>query len=360
MRWSLVSTGWTRHHWHQDSNGFATMVNIKSGQKWWYIGTPRSDMPVSQQDGGIDQLLKGFDLNGSNVGRLDVDVVVLQPRDWLPHTLHAVVTPKPTVVSGGHFLCKTTMRATCFALYDDFIAAEYITNIDHFDASTMLLSRIMLFYHQSFLKKTKTSRVKDHLPNLLDFEEVVDLFTFCNLMELFGVLCPWQYEPEYNPTDAQSRRRAMKNRKRARQIKNWFFANHRLRFNGISVSPDDAINYLDHSFLGQQASALRNYKHQAVNDTLRNYIGGNTIEGKNPKTEERAVDAAITRCLQTSPAFPYYKPDSSNSFNWIKPRFTIETLAEPTEREVSLRYQNFGKLTDLNCNSRQNHQWEYT
>ncbi|KAG6914630.1 hypothetical protein DXG01_016215 [Tephrocybe rancida] len=83
VRWSLASSGWTLHQWHEDSNGFATFIKVVSGEKWWFIGTPRLDQPPSRQPGGIRRLLDDFDLEGSNEHLLDVEAVVLTPSDML-------------------------------------------------------------------------------------------------------------------------------------------------------------------------------------------------------------------------------------------------------------------------------------
>ncbi|KAG6904386.1 hypothetical protein DXG01_010461, partial [Tephrocybe rancida] len=280
MRWSLVSSGWTQHHWHQDSNWFATIVTVRSGLKWWYIGTPRRDSPVSKQNGGIDRLLKGFDLEGSNADRLDVDVVVLKPRDWL------FLTPEP----------------------DDYMAL-----------------------------------VRDHLPNPLKFEGVIDLFCLCNLMELFGILCLWQYSYECTPAERQSRRRAMKNRKRARQLKDWFFANHCIKYNGISVDPEQAIDDLDYSFLAQQAKALRNYKCQARNDPNAPNLWGNTFAIMDDK-----VDEAITRCLLASPAFGPYRRSTGETFDWTGPSFTIEKSPKPRKLDTTINGATYDDIHYFN------------
>ncbi|KAG6903880.1 hypothetical protein DXG01_014198, partial [Tephrocybe rancida] len=112
MRWSLVSTGWTQHRWHEDSNGFATFIRVETGMKWWYMGKPKADLPASHRSGGIQRLLDGFDLDACNSDRLDIEVAVVDVQDMLfmrPNTLHAVITPKPSVIKGGHFLATATL-----------------------------------------------------------------------------------------------------------------------------------------------------------------------------------------------------------------------------------------------------------
>ncbi|KAG6904110.1 hypothetical protein DXG01_012547, partial [Tephrocybe rancida] len=51
MRWALTSSGWTQHRWHQDSDGFATVVTIQSGMKWWYIGSPQKGTDPPRDSG---------------------------------------------------------------------------------------------------------------------------------------------------------------------------------------------------------------------------------------------------------------------------------------------------------------------
>ncbi|KAG6906717.1 hypothetical protein DXG01_012460 [Tephrocybe rancida] len=281
MRWALASSGWTQHRWHQDSNGFATVVTVQSGMKWWYIGSPRKGIDPSQDSGGILCFLDGFDQDESNSSHLDVEVMVLTPSDWLflkPQTFHAVITPIPTVVNGGHFIASVTVCETCFGIYDDFIAGRFITNTEHHKASFTLLSHLLVLYHKSFLHPGPDDIMEsiiNHIPDVSPSAGVTDLFCFCHLFELYGVLCSWQYNMDDSVAAALSRRHVIKNRKLAQEIKEWFFCHHDLKvLNGVLTNPSHVWVMLDHKFLAQQCQALLTLKAKADQGLQGRYVVG--------------------------------------------------------------------------------------
>ncbi|KAG6913938.1 hypothetical protein DXG01_003397 [Tephrocybe rancida] len=340
MRWALASSGWTQHRWHQDSNGFATVVTVQSGIKWWYIGSPRKGIDPSRDSGGILRFLDGFDLDESNSSRLDVEVVVLTPTDWLflrPQTFHAVITPVPTVVDGGHFIASVTIRETCFGIYDDFIAGRFITNTEHHKASFTLLSRLLILYHKSFLHpgpEDIMESVINHIPDLSSSAGVIDLFCFCHLFELYGVLCSWQYNVDDSVAAALSRRHVIKNRKLAREIKEWFFCHYDLKvFNGAPTSPSHARVVLDHKFLAQQCQALLTFKVKADQGPKGTYVVGEFTFKRD------ALRKAIRRCLKNNPdALAYFEsPGTEFSFNWDKRMaFTVHKKRSPIPMQENI------------------------
>lgn len=65
-----------------------------------------------------------------------------------PGTVHAVVTPEPTICRGGHFYATSTVRDTVYGIFHTFAAYTYITNAVHKAASEKLLSRMLIYiYH---------------------------------------------------------------------------------------------------------------------------------------------------------------------------------------------------------------------
>ncbi|KAG6906050.1 hypothetical protein DXG01_016125 [Tephrocybe rancida] len=330
MRWALASSGWTQQRWHQDCNGLATVVTIQSGMKWWYIGSPREDSSISQEAGGISRFIGGFDLDESNSSRLDVEVAVLTPSDWLflrPQTLQAVITPLPTVVNGGHFLATSTIRETCFGLYDDFIAGRFITNTNHSSATLTLLTRLLLLYHNSLLNPGRDDVMQTfigHIPDVSTSDGVIDLFCFCNLFEIYGVLCSWQYDADDSVAAVLSRRHVIKNRKLAREIKDCYARGH-----------------LDDNFLAQQCKALLSFRMAVDKDPRSKYIVG---EFDVPRD---LLSTALRNCLRNNPtALAYFDdPETEVTFNWDKHySFTVHKKALPIPRTENIDGLTYGDI----------------
>ncbi|KAG6886587.1 hypothetical protein C0992_003268 [Termitomyces sp. T32_za158] len=329
MRWSLATTAWAQHKWHADSNGFATFIKVETGTKIWFIGTPKRNLSPSLLSGGIERILGRFDLDGVNSDTLDIEAVVLTPNNLLfmrPNTLHAVVTPLPSVVRGGHFYATSSIRATCYGIYDDFVTGIYITNTSHSAASNLLISRLMDFYFLELTTNTgdegQTSQ-EGHCPDLENFPEVIDLFTFLHLIELSNVISYWNYEESTTPASVESRLRAIQNRRLARKLKRWFFARYSL--NGLDPAAT-AEEVLDHKFLAQQAKALLNYKTLATERGKdKDGVEGIIITGQINITPE-VLDQAIRDCLANTRAYDYYiKSDMETcTFAWCEPYHSIK------------------------------------
>lgn len=241
-----------------------------------------------------------------------------------PNTLHAVVTPLPTVVHGGHFYATSSIRATCYGIYDDFVAGVYITNTSHSAASNLLISRLLAFYcRMSTGQVGMDNSQEDHCPDLENFQEVIDLFTFLHLIELSNVISYWNYEEFTTPASVGSRLKAIKNRSLARTLKQWFFARYSLDGLDPTVTAEEV---LDHKFLAQQAKALLNYKTLATERGKdKDGVEGIIITGNIDITPE-LLDQAIRDCLANTCAYDYYiEPHmKSCTFAWCQPDYSVK------------------------------------
>ncbi|KAG6912078.1 hypothetical protein DXG01_000855, partial [Tephrocybe rancida] len=85
-----------------------------------------------------------------------------------------------------------------------------------------------------------------HVPDVSSFEQLVDLFCFCNDFEVFNVLSEWEYLDEFSVESVKAHRRAINHRKRAREIKEWFFCNYHLALNGEALPLEKARLSFDH------------------------------------------------------------------------------------------------------------------
>ncbi|KAG6904158.1 hypothetical protein DXG01_012180, partial [Tephrocybe rancida] len=122
------------------------------------------------------------------------------------------------------------MCETCFGIYDDFMVGRWITNTAHNKASSALLHHLLSLYHVNLLHPGP----EDH--------------------------------------KVQARRHAIKDRKLARQIKDWFFCHHDLVLHGVPLHPSHAQDLLDHQFLAQQCKALSTFKQRVEADPNSPYL----------------------------------------------------------------------------------------
>ncbi|KAG6877270.1 hypothetical protein C0993_008964 [Termitomyces sp. T159_Od127] len=238
MRWSRVATSWAHQKWHIDSDGFATFIQVEFGTLLYFIGNPKRNLPRNLLLGGIDRFLGKFNPEQTNSDILDIEFVILQPGNLFfvhPTTLHAVVNPVPTIIRGGYLYATSSIWATCYEIHDNFVAGSYITNTSHTAASNSILSRLLDFYYRELVAGTgergeviETDRRSVHLPDMRNFQEVVDMFTLLHLIELSNAISNWNYQDSSSPAAVENRLEVIRNRRLARQIKKWYFAEYLL------------------------------------------------------------------------------------------------------------------------------------
>ncbi|KAF8069143.1 hypothetical protein FPV67DRAFT_1401550, partial [Lyophyllum atratum] len=144
MRWAIASTGSAYHFWHYDADGLMTFIKVLTGIKFWYIAVPKNgDFSIFMQP----DIMTKMELDESNRELWDVYVLVLHPGTTLimrPTLPHCVVTPEPSLCSGGHFIAVSTIPYTVVGAYHHFISAKSYTNTNHFEASHSALMRLLV------------------------------------------------------------------------------------------------------------------------------------------------------------------------------------------------------------------------
>lgn len=79
MRWGLAATSHAHHLWHIDCNGFATVIKVKTGLKWWVVGRPKSSSTFSS----ISCYLDNYELDSINDSKWDLEAILLLPGSTL-------------------------------------------------------------------------------------------------------------------------------------------------------------------------------------------------------------------------------------------------------------------------------------
>lgn len=71
-----------------------------------------------------------------------------------PNTIHAVVTPEPSICRGGHFYAASTIQDTIYGIFHTFVSSTYVTNAVHKAASEKLLSRMLIYMYNHLIMPT--------------------------------------------------------------------------------------------------------------------------------------------------------------------------------------------------------------
>jgi hypothetical protein len=79
-RWGLAATSGAYHLWHIDCNGFSTYIDTQTGKKWWIVARPKKG---SAHFSDTELFMKGFDIDGANLNKWDIEAVLLLPGSRL-------------------------------------------------------------------------------------------------------------------------------------------------------------------------------------------------------------------------------------------------------------------------------------
>ena len=115
-----------------------------------------------------------------------------------PNTPHYVLTPQAAICHGGHFYAMSAIRDTVFGLYHMLALSNFITNVEHSQASCLLLQRLIMHTHNALVVGGVDAQFSQlpnpHVPNLATLEETLDLFSLSIFAELGEFLDPTAYK----------------------------------------------------------------------------------------------------------------------------------------------------------------------
>jgi hypothetical protein len=78
-----------------------------------------------------------------------------------PNSLHAVFTTEHSVSMGGHYISTSTLRDTCYGIYQSFVTRKSLTGNGRVREAFMLLARILAFY-STYLMSSETDGWHQH------------------------------------------------------------------------------------------------------------------------------------------------------------------------------------------------------
>lgn len=179
------------------------------------------------------------------------------------------------------------------------------------------------------------------MPKLTDFDSVLNLLAFCNLMILANVLDHRTYERvggvieenstglyhDVNSIPAKERYEMAYARGRCWDILHWFFNSYEI-FNKESGDAVDGFNLVAMRYLAQQGSAIIDFKRKAVESKIE--------EGSNFSVTDVATQ--IMFCFQNFKDIPEITPADPD---------TVVSLAFPDPQRYGVR--SLVPLEPYNC-----------
>lgn len=81
MRWGLAATSGAHHLWHIDCDGFGTVIENKTGFKWWIVGRPKDD--ANRDFPAISDFMENYEVDEVNNSKMDLEGILLVPGSTL-------------------------------------------------------------------------------------------------------------------------------------------------------------------------------------------------------------------------------------------------------------------------------------
>lgn len=78
-KWGLAATTGAHHLWHIDCDGFGSVINNKTGFKWWIVGQPMPGHDFSKPSEYLDD----YDINAVNDNKWQLEGMLLVPGSRL-------------------------------------------------------------------------------------------------------------------------------------------------------------------------------------------------------------------------------------------------------------------------------------
>ncbi|KAF8803042.1 hypothetical protein BYT27DRAFT_7110523 [Phlegmacium glaucopus] len=202
MRWGLAATTGAFSTFHVDSHGRATYVSCvnKDGSKLWVLAGTKTNAIASAFE-NVQKSIRFFNRgvpSKDQFPEVQLEAVLLQPGMRLymrPNTPHAVLTTTASICYGGHYLATSCLRETCSGFLITFTLSSLLTNTESTTNAQLLFRQMACFFHEAYTGDTSRlpPNTLAHLPDVTNFDGLLDLFSLCNLLELANILHPDTY-----------------------------------------------------------------------------------------------------------------------------------------------------------------------
>jgi len=187
FRWGLAATAGALHFLHIDCEGLGTFIDVKCGEKIFFVPRPNIlSHPSPSRDGhdtfgNLELFLEDYSPENPVRSLWSVEAILLSAgsrmcaiptmclllrltpnRILRPNTPHAVFTPSNSICHGGHFYSKSTIRDTFYGIVHTFIVGKVATNATH-HSSRVFIRRILQFYKKGLVDQAYQNSSKRFL-----------------------------------------------------------------------------------------------------------------------------------------------------------------------------------------------------
>ncbi|KAF7361554.1 hypothetical protein MSAN_01189000 [Mycena sanguinolenta] len=215
---------WKETNWTIFANGSAvtwihtdvlfTVVTLPVGEKLWFLGRRRPDLPPDDLRGNI-RSRSAFDSFNGYTDMSDAWVfeqVHLSPYTtlYMPASVpHCVISLTDCIGAGRHGIPASNISHCVFVTLHNTVLSSSTTNADHEPARRFLI-RIFIFIVLAIVdpqngdyksSMPRTSRMKAHLPDLTTEEGVLDILALRSFVVLFLALNGSGYSYRVDRTD---------------------------------------------------------------------------------------------------------------------------------------------------------------
>ncbi|KAF8803040.1 hypothetical protein BYT27DRAFT_7110605 [Phlegmacium glaucopus] len=145
-RWAIATTKHFLYDWVIQGQGFTTYLNVTAGAILVMVGKPKVEM----------QLVMLFDPVNSNMDIWECQSFFLEAKSQIiipPNRPYRFFALENSICQGGGFYHVSTIIPSCVGVMQTFIYGNFLSDHSHFQASRMLLGRILMYFHQEICQR---------------------------------------------------------------------------------------------------------------------------------------------------------------------------------------------------------------
>ncbi|KAG6818944.1 hypothetical protein H0H93_016944 [Arthromyces matolae] len=330
LRWGQCCTAGILQSWRVEEHGFATMLSVDVGAVVMFL------LHAKPGAGHISVDVDDVNHDGVNWNLYSVEAVLLVPGVTMyvfrfvrrskqalmnrsnsamrPMQVHCYAMMENTIWRGALFYATSTLALSIEGMMCDFTSTGPSPN--HSTTSALLTHMLTLFHRNLTLPLPRgvPERAMAHVPDVTVWEELLNLITLCSYFELASPFDEWTYG---STTELHDWKRAVHNRRLARDLMGWVFENHKFTSStGGTLCGAKARDEIYYETIAKTAQSA----------IYRNECRSHAGQGRNEY--RHFVKAAFEDCMRNSPIWPSYKSlgTPSKDFTVMKEKYTVERM----------------------------------
>jgi hypothetical protein len=240
-----------------------------------------------------------------------------------PNTQYRAFAIKDSIRAGGLFYSMSHVTESCIGVFHSFLSISTTQELSSFNASHLLLSRMLIYVHKKYVVEGVTSVLAMDLPDLETMDGVLAVLSLINIAELGNVLHPDTYTEGVKP---QERMFLIHVRKLGRHLLQWLSDHYLIEpvpYPGNLISQRHVTPPLSEIYLLHQVHALQSGMREMQKAGLSPSISGLTCN---------SLVHQIIGCLGLSKDSAGY----ANTFAWETGTHKVARRSTPLLSEFSM------------------------